>query len=218
MQFLKPVIAAVAICASASAFADVTVGYLSRATGNDYVTDALNNRQWLGFDVTKGLTYAQTLAAIGSGGQWEGYHIARNVDAAMFGTAIANGAACPSSGTPTCLSGSQDAENVVGESDVNYRIAFGSSVDFDDAWFLSDNGVGEDVGVIIVFTDDVSTNDFLEIAHESTTFAEADSYGSNTASPVGWLLYRGLAVPEPGSLALVGMALLGLVTVGRRRT
>ena len=46
----------------------LTAGSLSRADGSELIIDSLNGREWLGWDVTKELSLAQTRAAIGPGG------------------------------------------------------------------------------------------------------------------------------------------------------
>ena len=59
----------------------VSAGGLSRTVGEDVIVDSFNQRQWLGADVTKGLTYTETLAELATGGRFAGYQIARSADA-----------------------------------------------------------------------------------------------------------------------------------------
>lgn len=214
--------AAAAVATFAAQATTVTVGSLSRDLASNTIVDSMNGRDWLGFDVTKGLTYAQTLAAIGASGVFQGYSIAHNADAQLFVNAMAGGTnLCTVSGNGFCMTGSQDAEKVVGESYVNYRL-YANSHDSDLAWFLSDNGTGQAVGIVEVATDDLTTNDFVFKTNEWSAIGNADfyatfSYDGRTPATIGWLLYReaGNTVPESGSLALVGLALF--VAAGARR-
>ncbi|NUQ61377.1 MAG: hypothetical protein HUU20_02745, partial [Pirellulales bacterium] len=66
------------------------IGSMSRdvVSNSPYIIDSLNNREWLGWDVTKGLTYAQTVAATQAGGMFAGFSIARNNDAQLFVDAL----------------------------------------------------------------------------------------------------------------------------------
>lgn len=219
MKLLHYLLAAVTAAISISANASViTVGALTRDTTSPTIVDSMNNRVWLGFDVTRGLTYEQTVAAIGSGGVFEDYRIARNGDAMLFANAMAGGLnPCSTGLSETCLTGSQDAENVFGESYFNQR-ATGNVHDFDYVWFLSDNGIGADVGLFEVFTHDTLSNDRVRVIHEWNSITGANSY-TNTNYSIGWLLYRDTsnAVPEPGSIALLGVGLLAAAGASRRR-
>lgn len=73
---------------TAATAAPVTVGSMFRDDGSDLIVDSLNNREWLGWDVTKGLTSSQIQAATGNGEQFEGFHFADVVDARLFVNAL----------------------------------------------------------------------------------------------------------------------------------
>ena len=127
------------VTATAVYAAPITVGSLSRADGSDIIVDTLNSREWLGWDVTKAYTYSQTLAAIQTGGVFEGFSIAYNLDAQMFVDAL-DGTPndCTVTGFNTCLEAEQPAwEQLVGESWRDQR-ATGLPFDTDMAIFLSD--------------------------------------------------------------------------------
>jgi hypothetical protein len=70
MKHLQIAAASLALAASACAqAAPIVVGSLSREPAEQVIHDSLNNREWLGWDVTRGLNYAQTVAAIQPGGR-----------------------------------------------------------------------------------------------------------------------------------------------------
>ena len=231
MKLILLLLAAATVVASFSAQATtITLGSLSREDGNSIIVDTLNSREWLGFDVTKGLTYAQTLAAIEIGGVFEGYSIARNIDAQMFTDAMSGERGtgfCTVSDANICVAGNRpgikNAEKIVGESYINYRTTLRKPHDYDVAFFLSDNGTGEEVGWLQVYTEDniAKLSDVFK-ANEWGSIADSDMYANfsvnGIASPIGWLLYREVnnTVPEPSNLALFGLALLSISGVRYR--
>ena len=204
MKLLIALLATVAATVSSPAHAGpVTVGSLYRADGSSTIADSLNDRVWLGWEVTKGLTYAQTLTAIGVGGAFQGYTIARNTDAQLFVDALVGGpnSCTATGGGPICSSISREAGDLVGES-----FTFDPTFDFDRSYFLSDNGVGQEVGFIEVYSNLVGVNSHVSKRNEAFSFVAADAI----SDPTGYLLYRSAAsvVPEPGSFALVALSLL----------
>ena len=68
MNRIQSALAITALVTSAlPAHATVSVGAMSRQDGSNYIEDSLHHRQWLGWDVTRGLNDTQTLAAIEEG-------------------------------------------------------------------------------------------------------------------------------------------------------
>jgi hypothetical protein len=220
MKIVSLIFAAAAAIATISAHgAPITIGMLSRADGSNVIVDTMNNREWLGFDVTKGLTYTQTLNAINTGGIFQGFNIAHNADAQLFIDALAGvGNPCTVSHNVLCASGMQQAENLVGESYYDYRADYNDTIDYDYVWFLSDNGVGQEVGDIEVFTQDGSALDRVYKINEWASISDADYYAT-PQNAIGWLLYRETpnTVPEPATIALFGLGLLGFAASRRKR-
>lgn len=56
--------------------------------GDKYVTDTLNNLEWLRWDQVDHLNYSQLLLELGAGGEYEGWTIANNDYANRFTNAL----------------------------------------------------------------------------------------------------------------------------------
>jgi hypothetical protein len=201
----------------------VSYGNLSRADGSPIIVDSLNGREWLGWDVTRGLAYAQTIAATEAGGQFEGYQLARVADGFLFMDAMYGAPnSCPA-GTfcPSVSPAFTPVWNaLVGESGSAPQ-TFGGEVeyDFDYVAVLADD---PDRQVALLghanFSSPLANYMYLNTTGTGT-IAQFDEV-SATASSYGWLLYRAAGradVPLPGTLGLMSIGLLGAGVVVRRR-
>lgn len=174
------------------------------------ITDSLNNYEWLRWDVLADLTYEETLAAISSGGQYEGWQFARNSEAQLFTNALLQGLnnSCTVVGSDTCNdilpNTLTDLLGASGPGGLSNQIGF-LSPDNTQSGYLQYTHEG-DFGTLSKF------NDVMDIALQD---AGAD---------IGWLLYRTggnvpppANVPEPGTLALFAVGMAGIGAMRRRR-
>lgn len=226
----KALAAAALIAASAAAQAvPVTVNSLSRDVGvSNIIVDSLNHREWLGWDVTRHYTSAQLATETAPGGQFAGFKVAHVADAQMFTDALLGPNACSVSDTvsrPCATAVPTDAEALVGETYFDLR-AFGFNLDYDYVFFVSDNGVGLEVGYIELLTADADpAANTLSKNNEVFGLADADLNASNAGCvtngidcSVGFLLYRETSrVPEPGTPWLAFAGLAAAFATGRRR-
>jgi hypothetical protein len=214
------------MASSALQASTVTVGALQRIDGSQLISDTLNGREWLGWDVTRHMTFDQAMTATAAGGVFAGFSIARNVDAQLFVDALSGTPnLCGTTGNEHCQEGaSASAERLVGESYEDFRALYGIGSDIDVAFFLSDNGIGQDIGMVQIFTyDDPQTQNIVQKLNEWSSVADANFYTQYTTngqfSGIGWMLYRDTnhSIPEPNSLFLVAMGLLTATVVRRLR-
>ncbi len=205
------------VCGSATANV-VSVGALSsNDDGNSSsIFDSLNGREWLRWDVLKGLTYAQTVALTTSGSRFDGWSVARNQDALSFLTALLGPNSCAVINFDVCINSvSNDVQRLMGDS-YSPNVQGGPYNDFDDyIYFLSDNGFGYEVGVIETLKFRNATVSSVFFKHEQWQIVDADRAGTRLGEEMGWLLYRDLPlnVPEPGSIWLVLLGLLVTYTM-----
>lgn len=199
----------------ASSASAVTIGSLTydeTISGNEVITDSMNNLEWLRWDVLENLTYAETLSIIGVGGNYEGWNIATQSFAYMFTDALL-GPSVVSSCTPNlfennnCGDTTSDAGEVLGVA----QFTSGDHASF----YLSDSSR---VGFVTVSNGAsiLQINNWADIA-ASDRFSD-----SGNASNVSWMLYRNLssdvvAAPESSSIYLLAFGLLGLFGVARRK-
>lgn len=185
--------------------APISIGGLS--SDNDGTTetivDEVNGLEWLRWNLLAPLNYAETLAQIAPGGDYEGWKIAHNSHAQLFVESLFYNAANACTLTNNELCGTHTAG--IGKFTALLGDNHGSRYDF--AWFLSDNGSGEDVGYLQA---DKESGQFFKI-NEWGTIGDSNYYSHKTNLSISWLLYREVNVPAPPTISIFGFCLVLLM-------
>lgn len=201
----------------------ITIGDLTlEQAGDSYVTDHVNNVDYLRWDQVKNLNFSELSTALQSGNAYDGWSIAGNIEANNFTNALLGSIGqCDSIvGNATC------ATDTTPYSYTDYVTLLGASFDSSPlnnyAFFLSDNGIGQEVGLVEYFSSGFDINTVLKL-NEWSLIATSDQYSDNGTSPngpIGFILYRDHTstgtpvtdVPEPSSIAILTLGMIGLAS------
>ncbi len=195
-----------------TSYAVVITGDLSYNDTTDVITNTVSSETYLGFDLLKDLTYAETVAITSAGGAYESWHIASQAEAVEFFSAAVE----PFTFTDDAVSYATTAST--------FMNGFGDDFQTngnDVAWFLDD-----DTGMAgyIYFYENQTHNHFINTNWNTIDYS--DNYSAspgayNSSTPISWLLVGGTtdinAVSEPSSMALMCLGLLGLGVMRRKR-
>jgi hypothetical protein len=202
-------LAAAAVLATpmASFAAPISFGALSSddSGSTQIIHDSLNNYDWLRWD-TLTLSYADTLAATSTGGQYEGWQFAYANEAQLFTNALLQGLTndCTVTGDDTCNQALPS----------NLTPLFGDPPGGGTSErinFLANGGSGGSAG-------------YMQYYHEGDFGSVYKSNEGSSLEDGGWLLYRTAgtevpptSVPEPGTIALFGAAFAAMGFMRRRQ-
>ena len=199
-----------AISTAANA-AVITHGYLTTDNTTNYITDTTTGRQYMRFDESS-LTYAETIAAVGVGGIYEGWTIADSTIADDFYSAILGVSDTPCTGA--------NSETICGYISGWTQSDFGASgvnSGTESFFYLSSNDTPDKTEALIGLGNWRTSDGRLQDTDDWHDIAQADFTGS-IGDGVSYLLYNDAAVvPVPSAVWLFGSGLIGLVGFAKRK-
>ncbi len=202
-------VAALAACvslnATASTAATVTYGNIAIDTADNFMTDINTGRRYAR-SVAAGETYAATLAAIGTGGAFEGWSIADADAADSFIAALLGSATSPCDGSVAYGTTCGTVSGAFSLSDLGP--AYSTGVGY--FGYLASSNVSQDSGLI-----EIGASGSVRDYEDWWVLTGVDSYTN-----IGYLVYSDDAldaVPVPASLPLILAGMAGLGILGRRK-
>ena len=215
MKYLKAVVTTILLALSTSVSAiTYTYGNLTSDDSTNFIKDTVTGREYLRFD-TFDLSYADTLAAVDTGGIYDDWSIATSDTADDFYAAILGVGSTPCSGATAygTLCGT-----VLGWSKGDFGNSYSNVVSLDYFWYLSTNSTANrsarEVGLAqFLANGQVSDHD------DDRTGTQTDTLSGGYA--INALLYRDTVIPStvpvPAAAWLFGSALLGFFGFSRRK-
>lgn len=184
MNFKQIIIGASLLLSSGLANANIIGNLTYNLALNEITGDGFT---YLGWDVLKSLTYAETVSATSTGGAYSDYRIANETDANQFYTSLLSGGTT----TPQWYNG------IFGDNYYSFA---------DVAWFLTDNSsANKKVGYIYLYNHSFINDSWSHIIN-------SDYYADNNANSISWLLVKdATTVPEPSILMLFGFGIFFLL-------
>ena len=187
----------------------VTYGNLTSDGATDFITDTVTGRQYKRFD-TFNLSYTATVAAVGSGGVYEGWSIANSIISDQFIEGLFGGATPCSGAIPVhtqCgqLAGWSDGDLGLSRNGNYDNWAYISSLDTPGRIEMH-IGVGQ-----------IDWQGTVRDIDDWLTIGDLDAW--TDPSPINLLLYKDISpVPVPAAVWLFGTALIGLIGFGKRKS
>jgi hypothetical protein len=188
----------------------ISIGGLTlENVGDSYVTDHVNNVDYLRWDQVRDLNYGQLTAALQTGQAWDGWEIASIGEAHNFVNALLGGS--------SMCDTMQDVSTECGRAFpwADFETLMGPRCEYCNengsyAWYLSDNARMEEVGLVGAVSGAIVADNEWESIALSDEFALGGDWAH---APVGFMLYREHAdVPEPSTLAIFALGIMGLAT------
>jgi hypothetical protein len=198
-------VCSIAAMSSVSAFATVVaVGDLTTDTATHITTDSKTGRSYTRFDAFD-LTYAKTVTAIAPGGAWAGWSIATAVVSDQFIASALGVKTTPCTGEVAYGTACGTIKNW---SDGKLGASYASYDDY-YAYLNNDGGAG---------LTNIGGSGQVSDYEAWSNLAQVDTFKG--AYSINYLLYNDAltsAVPEPMTLSLFGLGLVGLCLSKRRR-
>jgi hypothetical protein len=201
-KFLKASLAVMTIFVSSITHAGIIFGDLNYESGDSYVTDSLNNREWARFDVMRGTVAEWTNEFNDLNSSLYGFTLAKSFDTELF-TDAAFGI-----GNYDVLSRQWPVKT--GINAYLFMQVMGDGFDFNNnnIWkYYIENDLGVSTNVTHMYLRG-QTSRSTNLMHEGSIRSQ-DTWSSNMT----FLAFRTIQdVPEPSTLAIFALGMIGLAS------